>query len=178
MPTDQTPRPGPRLETGTRTELRLTPRMALGINVLSMSRLELEQMIEVSLTENAALEDSTNDNGLTDEQETEAGRHDDNLASQDEAADGSGDDMVDLLTGDYLGPSLPRQIVETAEFPPIESSLSIRRPLLSRTSVTIPISDALFFNCSSSYVSRSIPLRFSSSSRRFTRCHGGAKSMT
>ena len=129
MPTNQTPRPGPRLETGTRTELRLTPRMALGINVLSMSRLELEQMIEVSLTENAALEDSTNDNGLTDEQETEAGRHDDNLASQDEAADGSGDDMVDLLTGDYLGPSLPRQIIETAEFPPIENSLSMRRSL-------------------------------------------------
>ena len=70
MPTDQTPRPGPRLETGTRTELRLTPRMALGINVLSMSRLELEQMIEVSLTENAALEDSTNNDGPADDQET------------------------------------------------------------------------------------------------------------
>ena len=129
MPTNQTPRPGPRLETGTRTELRLTPRMALGINVLSMSRLELEQMIEMSLTENAALEDPANDDGLRDEQETEAGRDDDNLASQDQNADGSGDDMEDLLMGDYLGASLPRQILETAEFPPIENSLSIKRSL-------------------------------------------------
>ena len=69
MPTDQTPSPGTRLEPGTRIEPRLTPQMRLGIKVLAMSGLELDQEIEQSITENPLLEDSDIDNALRDEQE-------------------------------------------------------------------------------------------------------------
>ena len=129
MPTDQTPRPGIRLEPGTRVEPRLTPQMRLGIKVLAMSGLELGQEIEQSITENPLLEDSDIDNALRDEQEKVGERDDDKLGDQDQNPDDSQDDMEDILTGDYLGPALPRQILATAEFPPIENSLSMRRSL-------------------------------------------------
>ena len=129
MPTDQTPSPGTRLEPCTRIEPRLTPQMRLGIKVLAMSGLELGQEIEQSITENPLLEDSDIDNALRDEQEKVGERDDDKLGDQDQNPDDSQDDMEDILTGDYLGPALPRQILATAEFPPIENSLSMRRSL-------------------------------------------------